>query len=233
MRPRDQKVACVLGLLLGLPGLVSTLLGQIPYATEKFERAEKTELYGIGQYLHSEDITFKGPFGDTKFKMDDTGLGGLGVAYHFNDFLAVHADFMFGNVQFSGDAPLRSGGSFRIEQDAFITTGRFNLDYNIINRRITPFVTAGLGYQYLETELKQLPPVTTCWWDPWWGWVCASSHPYVSELYFTWNAGAGVRWNITDEIFIKAMAGATWLQYSGASGITTQLEGIFSIGVTF
>ena len=37
-------------------------------------------------------------------------------------------------------------------------TGRFNLDYNIINRRITPFVTAGIGYQYLEADLENLPP---------------------------------------------------------------------------
>ena len=39
--------------------------------------------------------------------------------------------------------------------------------------------------------------------------------------------------NITDQVFVKAMGGANWLEYSGAKGITTQFEGIFSIGWTF
>ena len=33
--------------------------------------------------------------------------------------------------------------------------------------------------------------------------------------------------------FVKATGGATWLEYSGAHGITTQIEGIFAIGCTF
>src|SRR5204862_1012013 len=146
---------------------------QIPNVTQAFSRQGKTEVYGIGQYLHSDDINFNGPFGTVKTKMDDTGLGGFGIAYHFNDFLSIHGDFMFGNATFSGNFPIANapGSSIFIKQDAFIQTGRFNIDYNIINRRLTPFVTAGIGYQYLETELHNLPEVGYCWWDPWWGYI--------------------------------------------------------------
>ena len=218
--------------------LGTTLLpagAQIPNVTEAFSRQGKTEVYGIGQYLHSEDINFNGPFGTVKTKMDDTGLGGFGIAYHFNDFISIHGDFMFGEANFSGDFPIEGapGSTVFIKQDAFIQTGRFNVDYNIINRRLTPFVTAGIGYQYLETELHSLPPVSYCWWDPWWGYICDVSHPYASTTDFTWNAGAGVRWNITDNLVVKAMAGATWLEYSGAHGVTSQIEGVFSIGWSF
>jgi opacity protein-like surface antigen len=216
--------------------LITTLLpaaAQIPYVTEAFSRQGKTEVYGIGQYLSSGNINFNGPFGNVPIKMDDTGLGGFGVAYHFTDFISIHGDFMFGNATFSGDLPIQTGGTIFIKQDAFINTGRFNVDYNIINRRLTPFVTAGLGYQYLETELKNLPPVNFCWWDPWWGYICETSQPFASRTDFTWNAGAGLRWNITDNLVVKAMGGATWLEYGGAHGVTTQIEGIFSIGWSF
>jgi opacity protein-like surface antigen len=219
-------------LLLGL-GAALPAMAQIPMATEAFDRLGKTEIYGIGQYLHSEDINFNGPRGNVPVKMDDTGLGGFGIAYHFNNYLAIHADFMFGGATFSGTVPLMAGGSAAFSQDAFIQTGRFNIDYNIINRRITPFITAGIGYQYTETELTHLPPSTTCWWDPWWGYVCYSGYPYAWQTDFTWNAGAGFRWNILDNLFIKATFGATWLEYSGAHGVTTQLEGIFAIGWSF
>jgi opacity protein-like surface antigen len=222
-----------LAVSLVLAASVLPALGQIPWATEPLFRTGMTEFYGIGQYLHSDDITFQGPYGDVKTKMDDMGLGGFGFAFHFSDFFSVHSDFMFGGATFSGNAPLQTGGTIGFKQDAFISTGRFNLDYNIINRRLTPFVTAGIGYQYVETELKNAPPVNTCWWDPWWGWVCYSGHYYASETDFTWNAGGGLRWNIVDGLMIKALVGATWLEYDHSHGITTQLEGIFSIGWSF
>jgi opacity protein-like surface antigen len=212
---------------------VQSSVAQIPWATDPLSRRGVTEFYGIGQYLHSDDITFKGPFGDVRTKMDDSGLGGFGIAFHFSDFFSVHTDFMFGNATFSGNAPLESGvGTIGFKQDAFISTGRFNVDYNIINRRITPFVTAGIGYQYLETDLHHTD-VTTCWWDPWWGWVCSSDHLHAWETDFTWNAGGGLRWNVTEGLMVKAMFGATWLEYSNSRGITTQLEGVFSIGWSF
>ena len=157
------------GAMLAVTAISSAGLGQIPSITEPLDRSHKTELYGIGEYLHSDDIH----------------------------------------------------------------TGHFNIEYNMINRRISPILTAGIGYQYLETELKNVPPTSYCWWDPWWGWICETSHPYASETDFTWNAGAGVRWNITDNLFVKALFGANWLEYANSKGITTQLEGIFSIGWTF
>ena len=208
-------------------------LAQIPMATEGISRQGRMEFYGIGQYLNSEDIDFHGPLGTIKTKMDDTGLGGFGVAYHFNDFFSVRGDFMFGGATFSGETIDGNGGPFHFKEDTFIQTGRFNVDWNIINRRLTPFVTAGIGYQYTEAELEHLPPYGGIYWDPWYGWVSYYEHPHAWRTDFTWNAGAGVRWTVTEHLFVKAMAGATWLEYSGSHGITTQLEGIFAIGATW
>jgi len=223
-----------LATLLTLTATLLPAIAQIPMITEWFPRTGRTEVYGIGQYLHSEDINFNGPVGDIKTKMDDTGLGGFGIAYHFSDFFSIHGDFMFGSATFSGNVPLEIGGTVPFKQDTFIQTGRFNIDYNIINRRITPFVTAGIGYQYLETELNNAPPVNTCWWDPFYGgYYCYSGQPHAWQTDFTWNAGAGLRWNILDNLVVKAMAGGTWLEYSGAHGVTSQIEGIFSIGWSF
>jgi len=223
--------AIAFAVLVGL-GPVLPTLAQSPF--EYFERRNKTEVYGIGQFLSSKDINFNGPNGGTiPLHMDNTGLGGFGIAYHFNDFIAIHGDFMFGGATFHGTVPLEQGGTFNINQDAFIQSGRFNIDYNIINRRITPFLTAGIGYQYIETELKNLPPANYCWWDPWWGYVCTSSQPYAWQTDFTWNAGAGLRWNITDHLMVKATGGATWLEYGGSHGVTTQLEAIFAIGYSW
>jgi opacity protein-like surface antigen len=201
------------GLALGASLLAAH--AQIPWATEGFFRQNKLEVYGVGEYLHQDHTTFSGPYGGTiKMTLDDTGLGGAGVAWHFNDFFSVHSDFLFGPATFRAQAA--GGPSYTVGQDAFLQSGRFNLDYNIINRRLTPFLTGGIGYQYFELNHYDY------YYDH-----------YYYETDFTWNAGAGLRWNITDRLFIKLTGGAQWLQYSGAHNITTQIEASFSIGCTF
>jgi opacity protein-like surface antigen len=227
-----RRCAILLG-LVGLLGLLLSCPAQIPSGWERFVREQKVELYGIGQYLHSQDIKFSDSSGDIKVKMDDTGLGGFGMAYHINDFLAVRADFMFGGATFRAEGSAIGTTPLSAARDAVLQTGRLNLDYNLINRRFTPLITAGIGYQYLYAELDQYGSVPVCWWDPWWGYVCTYATPTYSEFDFTWNVGGGFRWNVTDHFFIKAVGGANWLQYSGANGITTQIEGIFALGWTF
>jgi opacity protein-like surface antigen len=220
MKPRFFVQALTSGLLLG--GSVVCSRAQIPMATEPFSRQNKFEVYGLGQYLHSYDTKFPGA---VTMKMDDTGLGGAGFAYHFNDFLSVRGDFMF------GPATLHTVGSDGTElnpsESAFLQTGRFNLDYNMINRRLTPVLTAGIGYQYLQIDTDQTYLVP----GPY-GWYYVTDS-YYYETDFTWNVGAGFRWNVTDNFFIKVMGGAQWLQYDNADNITTQIEGFFVIGWTF
>ena len=225
MKPRffisTQAFGC--GLLLGV--LISSTHAQIPLATEPFSRQNKFEVYGVGQYLHSYDTKFSDPFLDhVTMKIDDTGLGGVGFAYHFNDFLSLRADLMFGPATIHTLEP--DGTEVGPCQSAFLQTGRFNLDYNMINRRLTPVLTAGIGYQYLEIETDQSYVVP----GPY-GWYYVTDYYYETD--FTWNVGAGFRWNVTDNFFIKVMAGAQWLQYSGAQDISTQLEAFLVIGWTF
>jgi opacity protein-like surface antigen len=221
--PLVQTLGCVL--LLGMS--VHWAQAQIPMAFEPFSRVNKFEVYGLGEYLHQYDTTFNDPFfGNVKMKMDDTGLGGLGVAYHFNDFFSIRADFMFGEATIHTEGP----DSLDIipDQTAFLQTGRVNLDYNIINRRFTPVLTAGIGYQYFEIDQSQTFSVEGNH-----GSYSVTENSYYSETDFTWNVGAGFRWNVTDQFFIKAMVGPQWLEYNVASGITTQIEGFFVIGWMF
>ena len=223
----------VSAIVFGVIGLGLVARAQIPSAWERFERREKVEVYAIGQYLHSQDIQFSDGPDEVTLEMEDTGLGGFGMAYHFNDYVALRGDFMFGPATFKTEGATVVGVPLGMARDAFLQTGRVNVDYNIINRRFTPFVTAGIGYQFLSSELENYPSVPVCWWDPWWGYVCEYGTPTYYETDFTWNVGGGFRWSVTDHFFIKATGGLNWLQYSGAKGITQQIEGIFALGWTY
>ena len=159
--------------------------------------------------------------------LDDTGLGGFGVAYHFNDFFSIHSDFLFGPATFHAEGP--GGPPLTRGDNGLLQTGRINLDYNIINRRLTPFITAGIGYQYAQVE----QPFGHYYYYGGYYYSGYYYDNYYSEADFTWNVGAGLRWNVTDNFFIKLTGGAQWLQYEDAQNVTSQIEAIFSIGMTF
>jgi opacity protein-like surface antigen len=224
MRPVPSSPAHWLSVALALGASLCCSRAQIPWATEFFPRQNKFEAYGIAQYLHQNDTTYPGLYGNNvKMTMDDTGLGGFGMAYHFNDFFSIHGDFMFGPATFHAEGP--GGIPIPLGQDGFLQTGRVNLDYNIINRRLTPFITAGIGYQYLQVDQNTPYNRYYYYYDYY--------DNYYSESDFTWNVGAGLRWNITDNLFIKVSGGAQWLQYQDAQDVTTQIEAFFTIGWTF
>lgn len=218
-------------LLLGASLIATACSGQIPSPFEGYPRAHRQEVYGLGQYLGEANAAeYDGPAGVVTLSMDDTGLGGFGFAYHLNDFLALRMEFVFGSADFRASGAGLPGD---VRRDAWLQTGKLNLDYNIINRRLTPIVTAGIGYQWTTVELQDVPPGYACWWDPWWGYVCYYDQPVYSEVDFTWNVGAGFRWDIAENIFVKAVVGANWIQYQDADDLTTQYEGIISIGWSF
>lgn len=227
MKPGFFVPAYAFGCGLVIAASVVCTQAQIPWATEAFSRKNKIEVYGLGQYLHSEDTTFNGPYGENvTMKIDDTGLGGVGMAYHFSDFFSVHSDFMFGGATLHSQGP--DGTEVAPSQSAYLQTGRVNLDYNMINRRLTPVLTAGIGYQFLEIDSEQ-----TYYYQGYHGGWYQIESSYYYETDFTWNVGAGFRWNVTDQLFIKVMGGAQWLQYSDAKNISTQIEGFFVIGWMF
>jgi opacity protein-like surface antigen len=227
MKPSSFVSAHTIICGVALGAFVLSSQAQIPWATEPFSRKNKFEVYGLGEYLHSDNTTFNGPYGENvTMKIDDTGLGGVGMAYHFSDFFSIRSDFMLGPATLHAQGP--DGTEVNPSQSAFLQSGRVNLDYNMINRRLTPVLTAGIGYQYLEIDSTE-----TYSYPGRYGYYTTTVDSYYYETDFTWNVGAGFRWNVTDQFFVKVMGGAQWLQYSGANNISTQIEGFFVIGWMF
>jgi opacity protein-like surface antigen len=81
---------------------------------------------------------------------------------------------------------------------------QFNVTYNFSRKAFTPFVVAGVGWTKLDSNVPAAPPQIGCWWDPWWGYICVSDWKTYSTSEFTYNVGAGLRWDINNAVFTKA-----------------------------
>lgn len=197
-----------------------TLHGKRPDAREA-----SFEFYGLGYYFGGPSFDF-GNGGDAEFS--DTGFGGFGIGYNITDHFGVNFEMAFGGSDLRVETPYGS-----VTSDTTMNSGRINLDYNLLNGPITPFVTAGLGWFYFDTEVPSGPPQAVCWWDYYyWGYVCGYVQPIYDEFDFTMNAGGGLRWDINDHLFLKAFAGVNWINFRH-SGFEPAFQAGGAIGVKY
>lgn len=75
--------------------------------------------------------------------------------------------------------------------------------YHFMRGPLTPFVQAGVGYSKLDSNIPSRPPVVGCWWDPWWGYICASDWKTYDTTEFTYNFGLGLRWDVNGALWVR------------------------------
>ena len=90
------------------------------------------------------------------------------------------------------------------EQKASKYSHQLNFTYNFMRGAFTPFVVGGIGYMTFDSNIASGPPTASCWWDPWWGYICYGEWKTYKASEFTYNIGVGVRWDINNAIFSRA-----------------------------
>jgi opacity protein-like surface antigen len=213
--------------LLLLLGSAAAIPGQAQYNPFLLEesrgdntRAMRGEFYLLGQYFTAESSVIEnvtlatlppGSFAtsDLKFDFEADDLWGFGFAYHINNHFAVRAEFTAGYPDYEA-----SWNGETLRGESFVQEGRFNLDYHLLEGPLTPYVSGGLGYFYVDTGIPSGPPEYYYWWDYYWGYVVSVNQPTHEETFFTLNAAVGLRWDVSDEFFIKLEGTAEWIELS-------------------
>jgi len=210
-----------------------------PFRTDTYGdamRAGRLEFYLVGQYWNSDASTLRGitlpvapppnpviETGDFKMEFDDAFFWGFGIGYNLNTHFTVRGEFTLGAPDYTATFNDLYGRG-----EAWLQVGKFNLDYNLIRGPLTPFVTAGLGYVYIDSGVPSGPTEYWCWWDYWWGYSCSGYTPTHTEVWFAANAAAGIRWDINEQFYLKASFGANWM--SADADWLTAVEGMFVAG---
>ncbi len=80
---------------------------------------------------------------------------------------------------------------------------QFNVTYHFLQGPLTPYIQAGAGWTKLDSNIINQPPVTGCWWDPWWGYICSTTWSTYDTTKFSYNAGLGLRWDVNGALFLR------------------------------
>jgi opacity protein-like surface antigen len=154
---------------------------------------------------------------------DDWGFG-FNMDYNFTNHLALGFDMTFLKPRYeatyvpgSGDPPV-PGEPVTVSHKASIFHGQLKGTYNLLAGPFTPYADVAFGWSHIDSNVADGPPITGCWWDPWWGWVCRSSFSTYDDSDWTYGGGLGVRWDVSRDMFVRVNYNVLRMDIGRSSG---------------
>jgi len=210
--------------------LAAALLAAAP-ALAQSNRAGKSELYIGPVFTDGDSYVFDG--GTTA--RTDTGFGlSLGYAYNFNAHFQAGIDFAWSETDYRATVQSVGGATASRSINGTIesSTIRFHGTYHFLTSEFTPFVTGGLGWTYVDTNIPSGLPESFCWYYPWYGSYCGTYVPTAATTKFSYNAGVGVRLDV-GRGFFRGLVNQQWIQFSDGYGSQAWTQYRIDFGTKF
>lgn len=173
------------------------------------DRGEKWQFYIPITYINSDTID-----GDMGTSLDLSGDESFGFAfgYNFNEKWILGFEFTWMDMNYSGNITEQGTGLIPISGTADAHTFSVTGQYNFIAKTITPFIRAGIGTTHIDSNIPDPSSTGTgCFWYPWWGYVCGTWQSTYENRYFSYNAGLGVRADLTDTFWLDLSYNGLWI----------------------
>ena len=144
--------------------------------------------------------------GDSTLDVKSNTGWGINFAYNMTSKLAFGMDFEFLNPKYTATLvdDTGIGNDLIIDHKFSQFNGRFKGVFNIIDGPFTPYIEAGLGWSYFDSNVADGPPDTGCYWHPWWGYICNNYYDTFDTTEFSYGLGAGLRYEFRGGAIIKA-----------------------------
>ncbi|MCP5163693.1 MAG: porin family protein [Pseudomonadales bacterium] len=134
----------------------------------------------------------------------DSAVGlGFGVAYNFDNNWALGFNLNWIEPDYKATLEDEDGELVKVDHKMTISSGQFAGVWNIMDGPFTPYLQAAMGWTYVDSNVSKTPPVTGCWWDPFWGYVCQNYYNTYDETSFSYGFGAGLRYEFNNGMFLK------------------------------
>jgi len=180
------------------------------------DRTQRWDLSLETRYTTSHD--FSGDRG-TSLELDDDLGWGFGFGYNVNErfslgFLMSWRSINYKATYFASTDlvdPLYYGGE--MDTGTFAVMGQ----WNILPKTLTPYINGGIGWTLVDTNIVA-DYQTGCWYDPWWGYVCDGYASTYGTDAASFAAGAGIRFEPNDAVFIQVGYEKDWLDIDNVDG---------------
>jgi len=199
-------------------------LAMTPSGPQEADWRDPNEAARPGRWEASVGVNFQNS-SETDFKGGTTvdvasGAGFVaGVDYNFTEHLSAGASLSYDSRNYEaeavGDDP---GETFQLKGDLTTTSLMFDGAYNFLTGSLTPFVSGGIGWTWVDTNIATGPPDVGCWWSPWYGYICTSTQNTKTESGFAYEIGLGLRYDINRFLVADGLYKMKWVSFDNANG---------------
>jgi len=225
---RSKPVFVIAGALVLLA--VATLGEAADLGSSYRGRQGRYEITLQPRYIASQTVGFDG---GTSVDIDqDLGFG-FGFGYNFSNKLALALDWSWASMNYKAKIA-QSGTSSTATANGTMdsSTIALNVSYYFLDGPLTPFVTGGIGWTWVDSNIPSGLPTTGCYWDPWYGYICTSYQETYAKDYFSYSLGIGGRWDVSPGFFLRGSIVWQWMDV-GTAGTTDFPGGRVDIGFIF
>ena len=160
-------------------------------------------------FNNSGDVDFNG--GSSANVHSSTGIK-FGLGYHVTENLELGGNITYDERDYEativGSVP---GELWHARGQLDNSSMMLDATWNFLRGPLTPFVVGGIGWSWTDTNIANGPPTYGCWWDPWWGYVCAAYQNTKTLDGFAYQAGAGLRYDVNRQFSLAARYMETWI----------------------
>lgn len=149
-------------------------------------RAGKTEVFGVVQLFQGDSQSTSVGATSVTIDFDDSKLGGIGGGYNFNEYLNLNGELLVGSTDFDFVVNGTPGSDA-----SDIVELNVNVEYNVLGTSLTPVLTGGVGIMIFDGDIGIFD---------------------FSEANYSYSLGAGVRWDISNTFFFKALYRKIWTE---------------------
>jgi len=191
----------------------------LTYSTDSHARYTKRagKWESTFQFVNSQSTNTNGEGGSSIDIDSDLGWG-FTLGYNINPHVLVNFEFSSLTPRYDAivveDNILNTNHNIKHKMDLY--QSQFNVVYHFMTEQFTPFVQAGLGWSYMDSNIASGPPGAVCWWDPWWGYTCSGYQNTFNETRLSYNLAAGVRYELNNGMFFRASYQQNWIDLSRA-----------------
>jgi opacity protein-like surface antigen len=166
------------------------------------------------QLINSQSDFLEGVNGSSLNIDSDIGWG-FTLGYNLNEHFLINFDWVATTPNYQ---------AIIVEENATNSTKEVNHSMNLYNTNInaiyhfsteqfTPFIQAGVGWSFIDSNIADGPPSGVCWWDPFWGYICDSYQDTYNDTRFSYSIGAGIRYELDNSVFFRASYQMAWIDF--------------------
>ena len=190
-----------LALLLSLPAIAAA------------QSADRSGTWEAGVKLTDTSHEFVQGQGGSSLDVEGELAWGFFGGYHINEHFQVVGEFSWSDPDYIAKLPIDlfpgtpSGTVVSVDAELDVWYTELKAVFNLLDREFTPFAEIGYGWTVVDSNIQDGPADTGCWWDPWWGYMCASFYDTYENTINSLTYAVGLRWDISDSSVLKASYG--------------------------